>query len=199
MNPYTIIAYEMNGGPIPTLNGFPVRAVCPGWPGSTSQKWLKRIWVRDQEHDGAKMTGTSYRVPEYSVEPGEKVDKKDFKIIETMPVKSLITTHQSGYVVTGGRSLTVGGHAWAGDHKVVAFHVSIDFGATWMTADLSDPPNRYAWQRWTAKLDFPTKGYYEIWARATDSHGATQPFAINWNPKGYLNNTMHRIGVRIEA
>ena len=199
MNPYSIIAYEMNGGPIPTLNGFPVRTVCPGWPGSTSQKWLKRIWVRDQVHDGTKMTGKAYRVPKYNVEAGEKVPKDAFKIIQSMPVKSLITTHDSGHVVTSGRSLTVGGHAWAGDHVVTAFHVSIDFGATWVTADLGDPPNPYAWQRWTAKLDFPTKGYYEIWARATDSHGATQPFAINWNPKGYLNNSMHRIAVRIEA
>lgn len=199
MDPQSIIAYEMNGGPIPTLNGFPVRAVCPGWPGSTSQKWLNRIWVRDVVHDGAKMTGTSYRVPEYNVAPGEEVPKEDFKIIESMPVKSLITAPASDYLITDGRSLTVGGHAWAGDRKVTAMHVSTDFGATWQKADLKDPPNPYAWQRWTSKLDFPSKGYYEIWARATDDQGEMQPFAINWNPKGYLNNSLHRIAVRVAA
>ena len=199
MEAHSLIAFEMNGGPIPALNGFPVRAVCPGWPGSTSQKWLKRIWVRDVVHDGPKMTGTSYRVPEYSVEPGEKAPAEAFKIIESMPVKSLITTHESGQVIKGKSTMNVGGHAWAGDRKVAAMHVSIDFGATWQAADLKAPPNPYAWQRWTAKLDFPGKGYYEIWARATDDQGVMQPFAINWNPSGYLNNSMHRIAVRVEV
>jgi len=199
MEPHSIIAFEMNGGPIPALNGFPVRAVCPGWPGSTSQKWLNRIWVRDVVHDGAKMTGVSYRVPEYAVAPGEEVPEKAFKIIGSMPVKSLITTQESGHVVKGGKSLSVGGHAWAGDRKVSAMHVSVDFGATWQKADLKEPPNPYAWQRWTAKLEFPGNGYYEVWARATDEQGVAQPFAINWNPEGYLNNSMHRIAVRVEA
>jgi DMSO/TMAO reductase YedYZ molybdopterin-dependent catalytic subunit len=199
MEPHSIIAFEMNGGPIPTLNGFPVRTVCPGWPGSTSQKWLQRIWVRDKVHDGSKMTGDSYKVPKYNVAPGDEVPKDDFNIIESMPVKSLITTQETGHVVKGGTAMTVGGHAWAGDRKVAAMHVSTDFGATWQQADLKDPPNPFAWQRWTAKLDFPGAGYYEIWARATDDQGIAQPFAVNWNPRGYINNAMHRIAVRVEA
>jgi DMSO/TMAO reductase YedYZ molybdopterin-dependent catalytic subunit len=198
MNPQSMIAYEMNGEAIPTLNGFPVRTLCPGWPGSCSQKWLRRIELRDVVHDGPKMTGKAYRVPYYNVAPGEKVPKEAFKIIESMPVKSLITTHESGHEVQG-RSLAVGGHAWAGDRKVAAMHVSIDFGASWIEAELQDPPNPYAWQRWSARIAFPEKGYYEIWARATDDGGTMQPFAINWNPKGYLNNSMHRIAVRAAA
>ena len=87
LEPHSIIAFEMNDEPIPTLHGFPVRAVCPGWPGSTSQKWLRRIQVRDRVHDGPKMTGTSYRVPYYNVAPGTKVAKEDFHIIESMPIK----------------------------------------------------------------------------------------------------------------
>jgi len=199
MNPYSIIAFEMNGVPIPTLNGFPVRVVCPGWPGSCSQKWLRRIQLRDVVHDGPKMTGTSYRVPFYPVEPGEEVDKGDFQIIQSMPVKSIITSPETGFEVSDGRSLQVAGHAWAGDRSVEAMHVSIDFGATWQEAALKDPPNPYAWQRWTADFTFPEKGYYEVWARATDSDGVAQPFAIAWNPKGYLNNSMHRIAVRVAA
>ena len=198
MDPHSIIAFEMNGEPIPTLNGFPARTICPGWPGSTSQKWLRRIQIRDVVHDGPKMTGTSYRVPYYNVAAGTKVDKKDFKIIESMPVKSLITSPETGHSANG-RSLRVRGHAWAGDRKVSAMHVSIDFGATWIPAQLMDPPNPYSWQTWSADIAFPEKGYYEIWARATDSAGLMQPFAINWNPKGYLNNSMHRIGVQIPA
>lgn len=196
MDPHSLIVYEMNGEPLPVLNGFPVRTLCPGWPGSTSQKWLRRIQLRDVVHDGPKMTGTAYRTPYYNAAPGEKVDKKAFKIIESMPVKSLITTHETGAKLNG-RSASVGGHAWAGDRMVKAMDVSIDYGATWISADLKAPPNPYSWQRWTANLKFPEHGYYEIWARATDDHGVQQPFAINWNPKGYLNNSMHRISVQV--
>ena len=197
-NPYTLIAFEMNGEPIHPINGAPLRIVAPGWPGSVSQKWLTRIWVRDQVHDGAKMGPTSYRVPKYPVSPGQKVPNEDFVIIESMPVKSLITFPQTGTKVRS-RSLEVRGHAWAGDNEVKHMHVSIDFGATWIKADLSLPPNKYSWQRWRTKLEFPTAGYYEVWARATDDRGRMQPFAIAWNPKGYLNNTMHRIAVTVEA
>ena len=197
MDPHSLIAFEMNGEPIPTLNGFPVRTICPGWPGSCSQKWLRRIQIRDVVHDGPKMTGTSYRVPSYPVEAGEKVEKKDFNIIQSMPVKSLITRPMTGHEVGDGRSLQVAGQAWAGDRAVSAVDVSIDFGATWMQADLKAPPNPFSWQRWSADLSFPEKGYYEVWARATDSEGVMQPFAIAWNPKGYLNNSMHRIAVRV--
>jgi len=198
MNPYTLIAFEQNGGPLHLLNGAPLRLVVPGWPGSCSQKWLTRIWVRDQVHDGTKMTGEAYRVPAYPVEPGEKVPKEDFQIIESMPVKSLITFPKSGVAVPADApELAVRGHAWAGDNWVTAVDLSIDFGATWIKARLSEPRNPYAWQHWSAKLRFPSKGYYEVWARATDDQGRMQPFAVAWNPKGYVNNAMHRIAVRV--
>ncbi len=74
--------------------------------------------------------------------------------------------------------------------------VSIDFGRTWVRADLASPRNPYAWQRWQAEIAFPGEGYYEVWAQATDDGGRSQPFAIAWNPKGCLNNAMHRISVR---
>jgi hypothetical protein len=130
------------------------------------------------------------------VAPGEKVDKKDFVIIEAMPVKSLITNPQSG-TGTAARTVEVRGHAWAGDRAVNAVDVSIDFGATWMSADLNEPANPAAWQNWRQTVTFPQAGYYEIWARATDDQGVMQPHAIAWNPKGYLNNAMHRVSVTI--
>lgn len=196
MEEHSIIAWAMNGEPIPPIHGFPVRTVCPGWPGSVSHKWLSRIELRDVVHDGPKMTGTSYRVPAYNVAPGADVPTEDFRIIESMPVKSMITTPGDG-IELPGRSLAVGGHAWAGDNKVSAMHVSIDFGQTWQEATLLDPPNPYSWQRWDTEVAFPQAGYYEVWARATDDQGRAQPFAINWNPKGYLNNAMHRIAVNV--
>ncbi len=196
MNPYNLIAFEMNGGPLHPMNGAPVRLVIPGWPGSCSHKWLTRIWLRDVVHDGPKMTGKSYRVPRYPVAPGEKVPTEDFVIIHSMPVKSIITFPQTNVEVPADEPLEVRGHAWAGDNFVTRLDLSIDFGKSWIAAELDPPENPYAWQNWRAKIRFPIHGYYEIWARATDDEGRMQPFAIAWNPKGYLNNSMHRIAVR---
>ena len=190
-----LIAFRQNGAPLHPMNGAPLRLVIPGWPGSCSQKWLTRVWLRDQVHDGAKMTGMSYRVPSYPVAPGEKVAKKDFEIIEAMPVKSLIT-HPATLARITRADLEVRGHAWAGDLEIARVDISYDFGATWRQAALSAPHNAGAWQRFSARVNLPEKGYYEIWARATDSNGVSQPFAIDWNPKGYLNNVLHRVAVR---
>jgi DMSO/TMAO reductase YedYZ molybdopterin-dependent catalytic subunit len=188
-----LIAFAMNGADLHPMNGAPLRLVVPGWPGSCSQKWLTRIELRDQVHDGAKMTGTSYRVPAYPVAPGADVPEEDFVIIERMPVKSLVTFPANG--AESGLQTEVRGHAWSGDRTITDVEVSIDFGATWMPVDLDDPANDGAWQNWRTQIAFPQAGYYEVWARATDSEGVMQPFAIDWNPKGYLNNTMHRVGL----
>nr|VFJ52546.1 MAG: sulfite dehydrogenase (cytochrome) subunit SorA apoprotein [Candidatus Kentron sp. DK] len=198
MEEHSLIAFEMNGKPIPPMNGAPLRLVIPGWPASFSQKWLTRIELRDVVHDGAKMTGKAYRLPKNPIEPGAKVDDKDMVLIESMKVKSLITNPMSGVKIPAKNPvLDVRGHAWAGDNAVKEMYVSIDFGATWIKARLDKPKNRYAWQRWNAQVTFPTAGYYEVWARATDDQGNTQPFAIAWNPKGYMNNSMHRIAVYV--
>ena len=197
MDEHTLLVWEMNGQPLPAYHGFPLRLVCPGWPGSTSGKWLNRIWVRDQVHDGTKMTGTSYRVPHYPVAPGTKVPEEDMVIIEEMPVKSIITRPGTGIEASQSRPLELRGHAWSGHGDVTAMHVSIDFGATWIPAKLDRPRNKYAWQRWNAKVNLPKKGYYEAWARATDHTGRMQPMLVpGWNPKGYLNNAMQRIAVK---
>ncbi|MAS13727.1 MAG: molybdopterin containing oxidoreductase [Nitratireductor sp.] len=189
-----LIAFEMNGEALHPMNGAPLRLVVPGWPASTAQKWLTRIELRDQVHDGPKMTGTSYRVPAYPVAPGQDVPEEDFVIIERMPVKSLVTFPANGSDI--GLETDVRGHAWSGDRSISRLDISIDFGTTWQEVELDDPVNDGAWQNWRTKVKFPQAGYYEIWARATDSEGDMQPFAIAWNPKGYLNNTMHRVGVR---
>ncbi len=191
-----LIAFAMNGEPIHPMNGAPLRLVVPGWPGSCSQKWLTRIQLRDQVHDGPKMTGKAYRVPNRPIAAGEKVAETDFVIIERMPVKSLITYPRSGITIRE-KQLAVRGSAWSGDRKVRKVELSIDFGANWLKADLSKPANPSAWQRFSAKVNFPQAGYYEVWARATDDHGESQPFAIAWNPKGYLNNSMHRVAVKV--
>ena len=196
LDPHSIIAWAMNGEPIPYLNGYPLRLMMPGYPGSCSQKWLTRIWVRDQVHDGQKMLGHSYRLPAYTVSPGTPVPDEDMRIIEGMPIKSLITYPQTGYRTKLGEPVAVRGHAWCGEADVARVDVSLDFGATWTQADLADAPNRFAWQRFTATVTPPEQGYYEIWARATDTNGKAQPATTpGWNPHGYNNNMQHRIAV----
>ncbi|TMM57480.1 sulfite oxidase [Maribacter algarum] len=194
----TLLAFEMNGEDIPLANGYPLRLVAGGWPASVSGKWINRISIRNKVHDGTKMTGTAYRVPCNPVAPGEKVKDEDMCIIESMPVKSLITYPKTGAKIAEGKKLKIRGHAWAGELEVSKMEFSIDFGATWQNCSLEKPANRLAWQHFASSISFPKKGYYEVWARATDAQGRAQPMLLpGWNPKGYLNNACHRIAVKV--
>ncbi len=194
----SLIAWALNGEDMPLQNGHPLRLVLSGWPASVSGKWLNRLLIRDRVHDGAKMTGSSYRVPCSPVAPGTTVPDEDMCIIEAMPVKSLVTFPKSGIEHSIDKPLAVRGHAWVGDDRVRRVDVSIDFGASWQKARLERPANRLAWQHWQTAIEFPGKGYYEVWARATDKSGRSQPMVLpGWNPKGYLNNACHRIAVQV--
>lgn len=194
----TLLAFQMNGKDIPLAHGYPLRLVAGGWPASVSGKWLTGISVRNKVHDGAKMTGTSYRVPCNPVAPGAKVADEDMCIIESMPVKSLITYPKTGATLAPGKSMSFRGHAWAGELEVAQVMYSIDFGSTWKECTLQAPVNRLAWQHFNGQVQFPKEGYYELWARAADSQGNSQPMVLpGWNPKGYLNNACHRIAVKV--
>ncbi|MDA1371513.1 MAG: sulfite oxidase [Proteobacteria bacterium] len=193
----SLIAWAMNGEDIPFQNGYPLRLVCAGWPGSVSGKWLKRLVIRDRVHDGEKMAAPSYTVPQLPVAPGSRVPDEDMRIIESMPVKSLVTFPQSGTSHDFRQRLTVRGHAWAGDNQISAVFISSDFGATWLPTAVRPAANRLAWQHWQSWVQFPEPGYYEIWARAMDDQGRSQPMVVpGWNPRGYLNNACHRIAVQ---
>lgn len=195
----TILAFKMNDEDIPLIHGYPLRLVAGGWPASVSGKWVNRISIRNKVHDGTKMNGTAYRVPCTPVAPGEKIKDENMCIIESMPVKSLITYPKSGAIIGKGESLTIRGHAWAGELEVTKMEFSNDFGSTWTPCPIEKPSNRLAWQHFQSKVKFPKRGYYEVWARATDSEGVAQPMLLpGWNPKGYLNNACHRIAVKVK-
>tara|TARA_Y100000385_G_C13084700_1_gene635819 strand:- start:359 stop:1606 length:1248 start_codon:yes stop_codon:yes gene_type:complete len=198
MEEESMIAWAMNGKDIPVLNGHPLRLVFGGTPASCSGKWLEKIVIRNEVHDGAKMGGQSYRVPCDAVAPGTKVDDADMCIIEKMPVKSLITSPKTGATIKTNQSLPLKGHAWTSSSKVNKMEYSIDFGKHWKECTITEPENRFHWQQFGADVSFPKKGYYEVWAKATDSDGNTQPIILpGWNPKGYLNNACHRIAVKV--
>ncbi|MCS6778204.1 MAG: sulfite oxidase [Geminicoccaceae bacterium] len=201
MDENSILAYEMNGEPLPLVHGGPVRLVFPGWAASASHKWLTRIWIRDKEHDGPGMTGTSYRVPTAPIVPGSDSKGEGFRVLESMPVRSIVTSPADGTRLPAGtREIAARGHAWAGDLEVKEVWTSIDFGATWQQAELDRPVNRHAWQNWRQTVKLPTHGYYELWVRAVDANGTSQPFmAGNWNPQGYGGNAYHRVALLVAA
>jgi DMSO/TMAO reductase YedYZ molybdopterin-dependent catalytic subunit len=199
MSQYSLLVWAMNGAPLPHVHGGPLRLIHPGWPGSVSHKWLTRITLRDREHDGEGMLGTSYRVPARPLMPGSTADAGGFRILQAMPVRGIITSPANGTRFPAGtREVRLRGAAWAGELEVLRVDVSLDFGATWQRTALAAARNRFDWRRWTAALRLPGDGYYEVWVRATDSAGRAQPHAAgNWNPGGYGANPMHRIAVLV--
>ena len=195
----SLIAWATQDGDLHLQNGYPLRLVFGGWPASCSGKWLQRITVRDRIHDGPKMGGYSYRLPCEPVAPGARVSDDQMCIIEALPVKSLITYPKSGAMIEQGEILRIRGHAWVGDRAVRSVSYSIDFGMTWQGCQIDPPANRQAWQRFNAEVRFPKRGYYEVWARAIDDQGISQPMLLpGWNPEGYLNNACHRIAVMVQ-
>ena len=199
MDEMNLLVFAMNGEPLPNIHGGPLRLMIPGWAGSVSHKWVNKITIRDREHDGQGMTGTSYRLPAKPMVPGGRADEKDFKIMEAMPVRSIISSPANGTKLPAGtREVSLRGAAWAGDLTVSRVDVSTDFGQTWSEARMEPTRNRYDWNRWTATVKLPSDGYFELWARATDSQGRMQPpVAAGWNPQGYGGNAMHRVAILV--
>lgn len=198
MEDETLLAFQMNGKDIPLVHGHPLRLMASGFPASVSGKWINGLSIRDRVHDGEKMAPPSYSIPCDPVEPGTSVPNDKMCIIEKMPVKSLITYPKIGAMIKEGQRLSIRGHAWTGEERITKTEYSIDFGATWKPCRMEAPKNRFAWQHFEAEIDFPKRGYYEIWAKATDNTGASQPMLTpGWNPKGYVNNSCHRIAIKI--
>ena len=194
MAPETLVAFALNGEPLPVLHGGPLRLVAPGYPGASFQKWLTRVDVRDREHDGERMMDGHYRMPRAPLRPGEPLDHAQVEIITDMPVKSLITAPQNGFSATANEPLQIRGHAWSGHTPVETVELSFDGGGSWRSASLGPAPGRFAWRRFSFTLAGSPPGAIEIVARATDSNGRAQPLeSVPWNPRGYLNNMCHRV------
>ncbi len=199
MDDSNLLAWAINGEPLPLAHGFPLRLVIPGWPGSVSAKWLTRIWIRDRHHDGPGMGGILYRVP-ITPMPAGQYDRKNLTDLESMPVRAIITRPADRTIFDRGtRTIELRGAAWAGDYQVRQVDISVDRGATWQQANLQAPKNRHDWQRWTARIDVPAGARsLDIWARGTDELGRVQPLTVeNWNPHGVGGNPVHRIAIKL--
>lgn len=195
LDPDTLVAYEMNGQPIPPVHGFPLRAIVPGWEGAYAVKWLTHLQVSERESDSF-WVATGYRFPVRRVAPGAAVDAKDMAPLTGLAVKSLITTPLDGAKVARG-TIAVGGFAWAGEHDVAKVDVSVDQGVTWQPARLTGEQARYTWRRFEYAFDATRPESYLIMSRATDSRGQTQPAVPHWNPSGYLWNVPDSVRVEV--
>ena len=191
MDADTIVAYEMDGQPIPLLHGAPLRVIVPGWEGAYSVKWLQRLTVASKEHDGF-WVASAYRYPVRRVMPGAAVDAKDQVPLTGLAVKSLITRPIDGAAVAAG-PVRIAGFAWAGESRIARVDVSIDGGATWTAARLTGPVHRFAWRRFEHHAVLRQPDVHTILSRATDDRGVTQPMVPRWNPSGYLWNAPDRI------
>lgn len=199
MDENTLLVFAMNGEALPPIHGFPLRLIVPGWTGSVSHKWLSRILIRKDRHDGTLMDPWHYRVPDEPTQYGDRFDPTKFVDLESMPVRSIITSHAEGAPVRAHVPLAIRGAAWAGDHAVRLVEISADKGATWQPAELSPPQNPYDWTRFCACVTFASIGPHEVWSRATDATGKAQPNeAQHWNPLGYGANPVHRVSLHVK-
>lgn len=195
MHPDTILAYEMNGEPLPGIHGFPLRAVVPGWEGAYAVKWLTHLQVIDKEHEGF-FVKTAYRYPNRRVAPGAAVDPKDMVPVTGLVVKSFINSPLEGASFKPGR-VRIRGFAWAGESMISKVDVSMDNGASWVMARLGKEREKYAWQSFEYEFNIPAAGSYLLMARATDDRGRVQPVAPQWNPSGYLWNVIDKVRINV--
>ena len=193
--PEVLLAWAMNGEPLPAVHGAPLRVVVPGYIGARSVKWLQRIEVRSTPWDGYFQQVVYRLLPEDGTPaPGAGMP------LGLVALNADVLSPADGETVTAG-PVEVRGYAFAGGERHVArVDVSLDGGAGWSQAELLDDLGRWAWRHWRITLDL-APGDHEILVRAWDSSAATQPEdeAALWNPKGYVNNARPRIRVRAEA
>lgn len=181
--PGVLVAYEMNGQPLPPQHGFPVRLVVPGWYGMAHVKWLRDIEVVDHEFDGYQ-NAVSYRLTQDADDSGVPVTRIEPRALLVPPgVPDFMSRTR---VVRRGSHL-LEGRAWSGWGAVTRVEVSADDGRTWWPADLEAPQDAHAWQRFTTSWQ-AEPGECLLRARAQDESGRIQPVEPGWNRGGFANN-----------
>ena len=192
LNDDTLLAYEMNGEPITTHHGFPLRLIVPSWYGMASVKWLTRIHLTDKVFDGF------FQQRRYVMINEGREDSLEREPVTLVRVKSLIASPRHGEVIQDP-SFTIRGFAWSGEGQIAKVEVSTDGGRTWAESTLIGEPTQHAWREWELVWQVPSSGHYVLMSRATDSAGNVQPGSIAWNFRGYANNSIHAIAVEAPA
>ena len=190
-----VVAYLMNGEPLPMLNGFPVRLVVPGYFATYWMKCLTWIRVLSAPDENFWMK-TGYRVPDT---PRGNVTPEEMKAggvktvpIARMPVRSFLVSPDGGSKIPAGMKVTLRGIAFSGYGKIVKVEISEDGAKTWREAQLGEEQGAYSFRTWEAQWKPKTLGSYSVAVRATDEKGNVQPDEPVWNPGGYLWNKIER-------
>jgi DMSO/TMAO reductase YedYZ molybdopterin-dependent catalytic subunit len=190
-----IVAYSMNGEPLPMLNGFPVRLVVPGNFATYWVKSLTSIRVLDKPDDNFWMK-TAYRIPDT---PGGTTTPEEMKTgkvktipISKMPVRSFLISPDGTGKIPVGLPLQLRGIAFSGYGGVKRVEVSADRGSNWLSAHLGEDLGPYSFRTWELAWTPKRPGKYELAVRATDEKGHTQPDEAVWNGGGYMWNRIER-------
>ncbi len=191
-----IVAWEMNGEPLPAVHGAPARLVVPGWAGDHWMKWLARLAPQAGERTGYFMD-EEYRYPVRPGRPGEMIPVTEMLPITDLFVKSTIT--EAPTVARVGSPVAVSGIAFSGAPDVAKVQISDDDGATWSAADLDPRHDPYAWRLWSFRWTPRRPGRTLLCARATDSRGSVQPREAVWNPGGFLHNGWHSVEIDVSS
>ena len=195
IDPTTLVATMMNGEPLPELHGGPIRLVVPCWTANHAVKWLRSITVSDVEAPGFYQQ-TGYRIPRALAPPGSLIEDPIAELVPVtaMNVKSLIGPIGDGGALRAG-NVPISGVAWTGPGRITEVEVAVDDGP-WMPATLGGEDVEGSWRTW--RFDWEAApGRHVIRARATDSHGATQPEQSPWNKSGYLWNSIDQAEVDV--
>jgi hypothetical protein len=193
----TLLAYEMNGEPLPMLNGFPLRLVVPGYFGTYWVKHLNEITVLDEDFKGYWMD-PAYRIPDNAcacVEPG--TTPKKTKPIARFNVRSFVTSLSDGQKVKAGEELKVRGIAFDGGYGIAEVVFSEDGGKSWRQAQLGQDLGKYSFREWTIGFKPERAGNYPLKVKATNRIGQSQPMEALWNPPGYMRNVVETVKIEV--
>ncbi|SFQ33234.1 molybdopterin-dependent oxidoreductase [Parafilimonas terrae] len=193
-----MIAYEMNGEPLPLLNGYPLKLVVPGWYATYWVGMLSEVQVLDKPFKGFWME-KAYLVPKGVVNGNEKPDSlsKDMEPINKMDVRSLFVSPEPENTIEVGKATDIQGLAFDGGDGIEKVEISQDSGKTWKPARLDADLGKYSWRRWHYNFTPAEKGNYVFWVKATNSKGLSQPFH-QWNRSGYMRNEIESLAINAQ-
>jgi len=196
-DPNVLVAYQMNGQPLPMLNGFPVRLIVPGWYATYWVKHLSEITVLDKEFDGFWMR-KAYLIPDTPcgcVEPGSA--PAHTVPINRLDVRSLMIAPTGGERLAARKAVALKGIAFDSGYGIQEVVVSTDNGASWRPAQLGKDLGNYSFREWSLQWTPPRMGRYSLMARATNRIGESEPSEALWNPAGYLRNVVEHVDVTV--
>jgi len=201
-----LLAYSMNGQPLPPQHGYPLRLVVPRWYGMASVKWLVRIEAIDHAFDGVQQAH-SYHFRSLAREPGTPCTRMRVNSLLAPPgIPDFYTRERvlrAGQVEIEGRAwsgedaitrVEISGRAWSGEGAITRLELAVD--GAWREARLEAAVATHAWQRWRADWDAQA-GEHELACRATDAAGNVQPLEPPWDVTGFGNNAVQRVRVRV--